>query len=99
MFPDAKGDRRRAALRLQVRQVFQQRRDAGVEHVSEEQGTLYQRALDDYAKVMVFGSTYFTVQLKAKAKNSQVVKNGFIVVKRDPDARLMEVVLWKELQK
>ena len=69
----------------------------GVDRVSAELDTLYRRILNDYSNVVVFGSTYFTVELKAKTKKSPLVKTGTLVVKRDAKAKLMEVVLWKEL--
>jgi len=75
------------------------RSDQGIDRVSAEDDSLLQRVINDYSKVMVFGSTYFTVELKAKAEGSPLIKSGLLVVKRDPDKKIMEVILWKELQK
>jgi hypothetical protein len=75
------------------------RRTEGVDRVSAEGDTLFQRVLNDYSKVMVFNSTYFSVELKAKTENNPLVKTGLLILKRDYQARLMDVILWKELQK
>ncbi|MBN1441427.1 MAG: hypothetical protein JXA90_01910 [Planctomycetes bacterium] len=73
--------------------------DTQVERVSVEQGPLLQRAINDYTPLAVFGGTYFTVELKARTKESPVIKTSYLVLKRDTQNRRIEVVLWKELQK
>jgi hypothetical protein len=75
------------------------RKDDGVARVSIEQDSLLRRVQRDYSRVMSFNSTYFTIELKAKAKGSPLVKTGHLVVKRDLKKRVMEVILWKELQR
>ena len=75
------------------------RSDQGVDRVSEEDDSPLQKVLNDYGPVMVFGSTYFTVELKAKTEGSPLIKTGHLIVKRDPQKKILEVVLWKELQK
>jgi len=70
----------------------------GIDRVSEEDDSVLQKVLNDYRPVMVFGSTYFTIVLKGKAKTSPLVKTGVLIVKRDPREQMMEVVFWKELQ-
>ena len=47
---------------------------------------------------MCFAGTYFTIELKAKSKGSPLVKSGILIIKRDAQNKLMEVILWKELQ-
>jgi len=70
----------------------------GIDRVSEEDDSVLQRVLNDYGSVMVFGSTYFSIKLKARAENSPLVKSGLLIVKRDPVEGMMEMVFWKELQ-
>ena len=72
--------------------------DAGVDRVDAEDDPLLQRVLNDYGKVMCFAGTYFTIELKAKSKGSPLVKSGILIIKRDAQNKLMEVILWKELQ-
>ena len=72
--------------------------DAGVDRVEAEDDPLLQRVLNDYRKVMCFAGTYFTIELKAKSKGSPLVKSGILIIKRDAQNKLMEVILWKELQ-
>ena len=47
---------------------------------------------------MCFAGTYFTIELKAKTQTSPLVKSGIMIIKRNVQEKLMEVVLWKELQ-
>ena len=75
------------------------RRDQGVERVSEEDDTLLRRVIHDLEKVAVFGSTYFTAELKGKSKTGRSVKTGYLTVRRDMKKGLVEVVMWKSLQK
>lgn len=74
-----------------------------IDRVSEESDSLLQRVINDFSKVsesgVVFSSTFFSAELKAKTEKSPLVKTGLLVVKRDLEARLMEVIMWKELQK
>ena len=72
--------------------------DAGIDRVDAEDDPLLQRVLNDYRKVMCFAGTYFTIELKAKSKGSPLVKSGILIIKRDAQNKLMEVILWKELQ-
>jgi uncharacterized membrane protein YgcG len=69
----------------------------GIDRVSGDQDSLLQRVLNDYTPLMVFGSTYFTVELRAKSSQSNFVKTGVLVLRRDPAAKVLDVVLWKEL--
>ena len=70
----------------------------GVDKVTAADDTLLQRLTNDLTNVVSFGSTYFTVELKARTPQSKMVKAGFLVVKRDVASRVMEVILWKELE-
>lgn len=72
--------------------------DVGIDRVDAEDDPLMQRVLNDYRKVMCFAGTYFTIELKAKSKGSPLVKSGILIIKRDAQKKLMEVILWKELQ-
>lgn len=72
--------------------------DVGIDRVDAEDDPLMQRVLNDYRKVMCFAGTYFTIELKAKSKGSPLVKSGILIIKRDAQNKLMEVILWKELQ-
>ena len=54
--------------------------------------------LNDYRNVMCFAGTYFTIELRAKTQGSPVVKSGIMVIKRNAQEKLMEVIFWKELQ-
>jgi hypothetical protein len=53
----------------------------------------------DYEKTVVFGSTYFDVELKAKMEKSRSVKTSYVTVRRDPEKGMMEIVMWKALEK
>jgi hypothetical protein len=75
------------------------RSDEGVERVSEEAGTLYQRVLADLGKVAVFGSTYFEATLKSKAEAGRRGNTGYLVLRRDPKRKKIEVVMWKTLER
>jgi hypothetical protein len=75
------------------------RQDEGVERVSVEQDSLYRQVLYDYEKVMVFGSTYFQAELKAKTKMGTVGKAALLTVRRDPSEKIIEVLMWKSIQK
>lgn len=75
------------------------RQDEGVERVSVEQDSLYRQVLYDYEKVMVFGSTYFQAKLKAKTKKGTVGKAAMLTVRRDPSEKIIEVLMWKSIQK
>ena len=72
--------------------------DVGVDRVDAEDDPLLQRVLNDYRDVMCFAGTYFTIELKAKTQTSPLVKSGIMIIKRNVQEKLMEVVLWKELQ-
>ena len=72
--------------------------DVGVDRVDAEDDPLLQRVLNDYRNVMCFAGTYFTIELKAKTQTSPLVKSGIMIIKRNVQEKLMEVVLWKELQ-
>ncbi len=74
------------------------RNDAGVERVTGDQENLLLQVINNLSNVTVFGSTYFSVELKAKSKMSPLVKSGYLVLKRDTTKRLMEVILWKEVE-
>ncbi len=72
--------------------------DVGVDRVDAEDDPLLQRVLNDYRNVMCFAGTYFTIELKAKTQTSPLVKSGIMIIKRNVQEKLMEVVLWKEVQ-
>ena len=72
--------------------------EVGVDRVDAEDDPLLQRVLNDYRNVMCFAGTYFTIELKAKTQTSPLVKSGIMIIKRNVQEKLMEVVLWKELQ-
>ena len=72
--------------------------DVGVDRVDADDDPLLQRVLNDYRDVMCFAGTYFTIELKAKTQTSPLVKSGIMIIKRNVQEKLMEVVLWKELQ-
>jgi hypothetical protein len=74
------------------------RSDLGVDRVSEEQDSLLQQVINDYTNATVFGSTYFTFDVKANLPGSPLVKSVYVIVKRDPSAKLLEYVLWKEIE-
>ena len=71
----------------------------GVERVDEEDDSLLRRVLNDYQKVMVFGSTYFEVELKSKTGDSRTVKTGNVSIRRDPKRGMVEILKWKELER
>jgi hypothetical protein len=75
------------------------RSDEGVERVSDEQDTLLRRVERDLEKVAVFGSTYFNVELKGKPEKGRNVKTGYVTVRRDPQKGMIEILMWKELEK
>lgn len=75
------------------------RRDEGVQRVSAEDDTLFRRVVRDYQKVAVFGSTYFEAELKAKPEKGRPGRTGYLVVKRDPKKKVIEVVMWRTEQK
>jgi hypothetical protein len=75
------------------------RQDEGVKRVSAQEDTPFRRAKHDLEKVAVFGSTYFTAELKAKPKNGRSAKTGCLTVRRDPKKKLIEVILWKNFQR
>ena len=72
--------------------------EVGVDRVDADDDPLLQRVLNDYRDVMCFAGTYFTIELKAKTQTSPLVKSGIMIIKRNVQEKLMEVVLWKELQ-
>ena len=72
--------------------------EAGVDRVDAQDDPLLQRVLNDYRNVMCFAGTYFTIELRAKTQGSPVVKSGIMVIKRNAQEKLMEVIFWKELQ-
>jgi hypothetical protein len=49
--------------------------------------------------VKTFSSTYFNAELKAKPKNGASIKTGYLTVRRDTKKKMVDVVLWKNLQK
>ena len=57
------------------------------------------RVLHDLEKVAVFGSTYFNAELKGKPNKGPSVQTGYLTVRRDTKKRLVEVLMWKNLQK
>jgi hypothetical protein len=73
--------------------------DAGVARVDNEDDSLLRRLIHDYEKSAVFGSTYFNVELKAKAEKGRSVKTGYLTVRRDPQRSMIEILMWKELEK
>ena len=75
------------------------RRDEEVERVSVEDGSAFRRVRRDLEQTVVFGSTYFNVEMKAKTQNSRAIKIGYLTVKRDMQKRIMDVVMWKEAQR
>ena len=75
------------------------RRDEGVERVDEEDDSLFRRAIHDMEKSVVFGSTYFTAELKGKSKESRSVKTAHLTVRRDYKSRLVEVLMWKNSER
>lgn len=75
------------------------RRDEGVERVSNEADTVFRRTIHDLEKVAVFGSTYFTAELKAKPEKGRAGRTGYLTVRRDVKKRLVEVMMWKMQQK
>jgi hypothetical protein len=76
------------------------RKDEGVKKVTtEENDSLYNRILHDLNKVKTFSSTYFNAELKAKPKNGASIKTGYLTVRRDTKKKMVDVVLWKNLQK
>ena len=74
-------------------------RGQGVDRVSAEDDPLLRRVTNDFQKVMVFGSTYFTVEMKTKTRTSRSIKTHTVVIKRDVEKGRVEVVMSKELQK
>ncbi len=72
--------------------------EVGVDRVDAQDDPLLQRVLNDYRNVMCFSGTYFTIELRAKTQGSPVVKSGIMVIKRNAQEKLMEVIFWKELQ-
>ena len=72
--------------------------EVGVDRVDAQDDPLLQRVLNDYRNVMCFAGTYFTIELRAKTQGSSVVKSGIMVIKRNAQEKLMEVIFWKELQ-
>ena len=72
--------------------------EVGVDRVDAQDDPLLQRVLNDYRNVMCFAGTYFTIELRAKTQGSSVVKSGILVIKRNAQEKLMEVIFWKELQ-
>ncbi|MCH2374886.1 MAG: hypothetical protein MK538_11915, partial [Planctomycetes bacterium] len=72
------------------------RRDEGVERVDVEGDTLFRRVMHDYQKVAVFGSSHFEVAMKAKREKSRSVKHGKLVVRRDIQRRMIEILMWRE---
>ena len=72
--------------------------EVGVDRVDAQDDPLLQRVLNDYRNVMCFAGTYFTIELRAKTQGSPVVKSGIMVIKRNAQEKLMEVIFWKELQ-
>ena len=72
--------------------------ETGVDRVDAQDDPLLQRVLNDYRNVMCFAGTYFTIELRAKTQGSPVVKSGIMVIKRNAQEKLMEVIFWKELQ-
>jgi hypothetical protein len=76
------------------------RKDEGIAKAStEENDTLYRRVLKDLQKVAAYSSTYFNAELKAKPKEGRSVKTGYLTVRRDTKKKMVDVVLWKNLQK
>ena len=75
------------------------RKDQGIEKVSEEDDTLYRKVVNDLKKVTVYSSTYFNAELKAKPREGKSVKTGFLTVRRDLKRMIVDVVMWKNLQK
>jgi hypothetical protein len=75
------------------------RKDEGIQKVSAETDTLYRRVIFDLEKVACFSSTYFNAELKAKPKEGRAVKTGYLTIRRDTQKKMVEVVLWKNLQK
>ncbi|HVR73433.1 MAG TPA: hypothetical protein VMT52_03840 [Planctomycetota bacterium] len=75
------------------------RRDEGVERVSEEDDSLFRRTINDLEKSVVFGSTYFTAELKGKSRESRSVKTAHLTVRRDYKSRLVEVLMWKNSER
>ncbi len=73
--------------------------NTGVEVIDADFKTPYQRVRDDLSQVVVFGSSYFAVTLKIKADGSPVVREGTLLVHRDVEARRIEVIQWKELER
>jgi len=52
--------------------------------------------MHDYQKVAVFGSSHFEVAMKAKREKSRSVKHGKLVVRRDIQRRMIEILMWRE---
>lgn len=71
----------------------------GVERVDAEDDTLLRRAIRDYEKVAVFGSTHFDVEVKAKPEKGRTVKTGYLTVRREPTRGMIEILMWKDLEK
>ncbi len=75
------------------------RSDEGVERTDAEGDTLYRRVLFDLEKVVVFGSSYFEVLMKAVSPENRAVKTASVTLHRDVKRSLLEVVMWKEERK
>jgi type II secretory pathway component PulK len=76
------------------------RQDEGVASVGEtKRDSLFDRVERDLEKVVVFGSTYFNAELKGKPKEGKALKTGYLTVRRDAKKRVVEVLMWKNLQK
>ncbi|MBI4601207.1 MAG: hypothetical protein HY721_04520, partial [Planctomycetes bacterium] len=76
------------------------RRDEGVEKVSkEDEESLFRRVIRDLEKVAVFSSTYYSAELKSKPKEGKGVKTGYLTVRRDAKTGMLDILMWKNLQK
>ncbi|MBI4586044.1 MAG: hypothetical protein HY717_18705 [Planctomycetes bacterium] len=73
--------------------------DEGVQSVDLKYQTPYQRTMHDLEKVVVFGSTYFTANLKIKTEKSPAVKEGDLIIHRDAQNKRLEIVQWKEKER
>ncbi len=71
------------------------RRDDGVDRVSGELDSLYRRVQNDLEKVGVFGSTHFEVKMSAKTEQSRSLTRGTLLVRRDLQRGMMEVLFWQ----
>ncbi len=73
--------------------------DEGVQRVDLKYQTPYQRTMHDLEKVVVFGGTYFTANLKIKTEKSPAVKEGDLIINRDVKNKRLEIVQWKEKER